>query len=54
MTISYNGFDCAEMYEQACEPVFEAVHMGTAHYVCKVCGSVTVGSWPEQPKDPEE
>lgn len=52
MTISNNGYDCSEMYEQACRPVLEAVRMGSAQYVCKVCGALTAGEWPEPAVDP--
>ena len=47
MTISNNGFDCEEMYGQPCATELEAVRMGHAWYVCKVCGAMTSGLWPE-------
>lgn len=47
MTISRNGFNCQEMYDQLCEPELEAVRLGVAQYECKVCGALTTGVWPE-------
>ena len=52
MTISNNGFDCQDMYDEPCQPELEAVRMGVACYQCKVCGSLTSGSWP--PRQDEE
>lgn len=52
MTISNNGYDCSDMYDTACQPVLEAVRMGSAQYVCKVCGSLTARAWPESDVDP--
>lgn len=48
MTISYNGFDCQEMYGQPCIPELQAVRMGTAYYECKCCGALTAGDWPPE------
>ena len=48
MTISNNGFDCEEMYEQPCVYELEAVRMGTANYVCSRCGALSFGGWPVQ------
>lgn len=46
MTISNNGLDCQEMYGEPCAPELQAVRLGCANYECKVCGSITFGSWP--------
>lgn len=54
MTISTNGYDCQEMYEQPCEPELQAVRMGVAQYECKVCGALTAGDWPENKEDSDE
>ena len=53
MTISNNGYDCQEMYEQPCVPELQAVRMGSAHYECPVCGAISFGPYPEQ-QDNEE